>query len=96
MVIDSLRFRHGHESVQSFLQERFGYWGTRCYNLVIGVRLVSEIFANLLVIGILFGAAGMQSYTLAVIAVAVITLVYSMLGGLHASLRTDVFQMLAF
>ena len=95
-IIDHLRFEQGYDSVQSFLSDRFGEWGSRCYNFVIGVRLVSEVFANLLVIGILFGAAGTQSYTLAVIGLAAVTLLYSMLGGLHASLRTDFFQMLVF
>mgnify|MGYP000294090739 CR=1 FL=1 len=95
-IIDSLRFKHGCHSVQAFLSERFGSTGTSCYNFVIGLRLVSEVFANILVIGILFGAAGSGSYTLAVMAFAGITLLYSMLGGLHASLRTDVFQMVVF
>ncbi|MBB1486078.1 sodium:proline symporter [Oceanospirillum sediminis] len=95
-IIDHLRFEQGYDSIQSFLGDRFGQWGTRCYNLVIGVRLVSEVFANLLVIGILFGAAGSGAYTLAVLGLALITLVYSMMGGLHASLRTDLFQMFVF
>ncbi|PVV07116.1 MAG: sodium:proline symporter [gamma proteobacterium symbiont of Ctena orbiculata] len=96
LIIDDLRFRKGYSSIQGFLHDRFGDWGTRCYNLVIGIRLSSEVFANLLVIGILFGAAGSGSYTLAVIGLAAVTLLYSMLGGLHASLRTDLFQMLIF
>ncbi|WP_415886430.1 sodium:proline symporter [Neptuniibacter sp. QD37_6] len=95
-IVDHLRFEQGYESVQAFLIDRFGQWGSRCYNFVIGVRLVSEVFANLLVIGILFGAAGTQSYTLAVIGLAAVTLIYSMLGGLQASLRTDFFQMMVF
>lgn len=96
LIIDSLRFKHGFDSVQDFLRDRFGSAGTSCYNFVIALRLISEVFANILVIGILFGAAGTSSYTLAVLAFAGITLVYSMLGGLHASLRTDVFQMMVF
>ncbi|MCU7808448.1 MAG: sodium:proline symporter, partial [Candidatus Thiodiazotropha sp. (ex Semelilucina semeliformis)] len=96
LIIDDLRFRKGYNSIQSFLRDRFGLWGTRCYNLVIGVRLISEVFANLLVIGILFGAAGSSAYTLAVVAMAGAALLYSMLGGLHASLRTDLFQMVVF
>ncbi len=96
MIIDSLRFKHGFSSIQEFLRDRFGSPGTHCYNLVIGLRLVSEVFANILVIGILFGAEGTLSYTLAVMAFAGVTLLYAMLGGLHASLRTDVFQMLLF
>lgn len=95
-IVDSLRFQHGCASVQDFLRQRFGAWGTACYNVVITIRLVSEVFANLLVIGILFGVAGTQSYTLTILAFAGITLFYSMMGGLQASLRTDVFQMVIF
>ena len=95
-IIDHLRFEQGYKSIQSFLADRFGKVGTGCYNSVIGVRLVSEVFANLLVIGLLFGVAGSQAYTLGVITIALITLVYSMLGGLHASLKTDLFQMVVF
>ena len=50
-IIQSLRFRHGYDSVQAFLSDRFGMAGTTSYNFVVGVRLMSEIFANLLVIG---------------------------------------------
>jgi len=95
-IIDSLRYEHGCSSVQDFLRSRFGGWGTGCYNFVIAIRLISEVFANLLVIGILFGVAGSQAYTLTILAFSAITLCYSMLGGLRASLRTDVFQMVIF
>ena len=96
LIIDSVRFRHGFESIQGFLNHRFGRAGTVCYNLVVGVRLVSEVFANLLVVGILFGVAGTSLYTAAILAFALATLLYAMLGGLHASLRTDLFQMMVF
>lgn len=92
-IIDSLRFEHGFQSVQDFLRVKFGRSGTRCYNFVIGLRLVSEVFANLLVIGILFGAAGSQFYIISILFFSIVALAYSCLGGLHASLRTDVFQM---
>ncbi len=95
-IVDSLRFEHGCESVQDFLRQRFGHWGTGCFNLVVAVRLISEVFANLLVIGILFGVAGTKGYTLTILAFAAITLFYSMMGGLQASLRTDLFQMVIF
>ncbi len=58
------------------------------------MRLISEVFANLLVIGIIFGVAGSTGYTVTILAFAAVTLLYSMLGGLHASLRTDLFQMI--
>ncbi|MCB1759586.1 MAG: sodium:proline symporter [Gammaproteobacteria bacterium] len=92
LIVDRIRFEHGYGSIQDFLRDRFGRLGTSTYNVVVAVRLLSEVFANLLVIGVLFGAAGSSAYTLGVIAVAVLTLGYSMMGGLRASLRTDVFQ----
>jgi Na+/proline symporter len=95
-IIRSVRFRHGFDSVQDFLRARFGTGGVACYNVVVGVRLLSEVFANLLVIGIIFGETGSLAYGVAITVLAMATLGYSMLGGLRASLRTDVFQMVAF
>ena len=95
-IVDSIRFRHGFGSVQEFMRDRFGSFGVSAYNLVIALRLLSEVFANLLVVGIIFGVDGSSVYTWAIMAMAAVTLGYSMLGGLRASLRTDVFQMLAF
>ena len=92
-IVDGIRFRHGCGSVQEFLARRFGSLGTTCYNAVAGVRLLSEVFANLLVIGIIFGDEGSAGYMLSIVAAAVLTLAYSLLGGLRAALRTDVFQM---
>lgn len=92
-IVDGIRFRHGCDSIQHFLVSRFGRLGSGCYNVVAGIRLLSEVFANLLVIGIIFGVAGSTGYILSIVTVAVLTLGYSMMGGLRASLRTDVFQM---
>ena len=92
-IVDSIRFRHGFESIQGFLADRFGGTGVWCYNVLVAVRLLSEVFANLLVIGIIFGIAGSTAYIVAIALLALVTLAYSMLGGLRASLHTDVFQM---
>ena len=54
------------------------------------------MFANLLVIGIIFGPAGSSAYVASIVAVGLVVLAYSALGGLHASIRTDVFQMVVF
>lgn len=96
LIVEHVRFRQGYESIQSFINERFGKVGSHCYNTVISIRLISEVFANLLVIGLLFGVAGTFSYTIAIVSIAFITLTYSMLGGLKASLSTDVLQMVIF
>lgn len=95
-IVDHIRFKHGCDNIQTFLYQRFGHTGSQTYNFVIGIRLISEVFANLLVIGILFGAAGSNVYALAIIAFALVALLYSAIGGLHASLRTDFFQMVLF
>lgn len=91
-IIDHLRFKHGHESVQSFLVARFGATGSALYNFVIILRLLSEVFANLIVVGELFGLKGSTEYLLAMVAIGGITCAYSSTGGLRASLRTDVLQ----
>ena len=93
-IVDGIRFRHGFGSIQAFLESRFGRLGTVTYNCVVAIRLLSEVFANLIVVGIIFGVAGSAGYIASILAVAVLTLGYSMLGGLRASLRTDVFQMI--
>ena len=95
-IISSLRFRHGYNSVQDFLAARFGLTGTSTYNFVVGVRLLSEVFANLLVIGLIFGSDGATSYTVSIILIGLVTFGYALIGGLNASIRTDVFQMALF
>ncbi len=89
----------GARSVQDWLKQQFGALGTGCYNAVIGLRLLSEVFANLLVVGLIFAAvlpdvAGVS--TISILTVSVVALAYSALGGLRASLRTDVLQMSVF
>lgn len=91
-IVDRLRFRHGARNIQSFLHERLGRAGSISYNLLVSLRLLTEVFANLLVVGLLFGAAGGGAWMLAIALVTGLTLAYSMAGGLHAALRTDVLQ----
>jgi Na+/proline symporter len=88
----------GGRSVQDWLGARFGATGTATYNTVIALRLLSEVFANLLVVGLIFDALVPQAGagTVAILAVAVLGLAYSAWGGLSAALRTDVVQMLLF
>ncbi len=89
----------GAGSVQDWLGARFGTAGTACYNLVVALRLLSEVFANLLVVGLIFAAAlpeiGMAQSG-SIVIVALLGLAYSAWGGLSAALRTDVLQMSIF
>ena len=89
----------GAGSVQDWLGARFGATGTACYNLVIGLRLLSEVFANLLVVGLIFAAVLPEvgvAREAAILIVAALGLAYSAWGGLSAALRTDVLQMVVF
>ena len=43
------------ESVQDWLGARFGATGLACHNTVIGLRLLSEVFATLIMVGLVFG-----------------------------------------
>ncbi|MEM9844097.1 MAG: sodium:proline symporter [Pseudomonadota bacterium] len=89
----------GAGSVQDWLGARFGRTGNACYNLVVALRLLSEVFANLLVVGLIFAAALPElgiAREVSIVAVALFGLAYSAWGGLSAALRTDVVQMLIF
>ena len=94
-IVARLR-RSGAGSVQDWLRNRFGAAGTGAYNVVVALRLLSEVFANLLVVGLIAGAIVADSGTLAIVVVAVFGLAYSAWGGLSAALRTDVAQMVVF
>ena len=89
----------GAGSVQDWLGSRFGSVGTGCYNLVIALRLLSEVFANLIVVGLIFSAVLPETKFASEISIALVALLglaYSAWGGLSAALRTDVLQMSVF
>ncbi len=97
-IVGQMRSR-GARSVQDWLGDNFGRVGHVAYNVVIALRLLSEVFANLIVVGLIFSAAFPEmawAKTGSIIVLAIIGLVYSALGGLRASLRTDVMQMIVF
>ncbi len=98
MIIARLRHK-GARSLQDWLRTQYGRTGVACYNVVIALRLMSEVFANLIVVGLIFSAAyggSEQAGRIAMIILALVALIYSALGGLRASLRTDVAQMTLF
>ncbi|SHH82980.1 sodium:proline symporter [Cognatishimia maritima] len=89
----------GARSVQDWLRNQFGAVGTGCYNVVIALRLLSEVFANLIVVGLIFSAALPEvgfAKEGSILIVGILALAYSAWGGLSAALRTDVMQMTLF
>lgn len=98
LIVSRLRLG-GAMSAQDWLRVRFGATGVGCYNVVIALRLLSEVFANLLVVGLIFAAALPQiesAREISILMVAGLGLAYAAWGGLSAALRTDVVQMALF
>ena len=91
-IVDSLRFKHGFNNMQTFMRAKFGRAGEYCFNAVISFRLVSEIFSNLLVFGFITTLFVGFNETYLILLIAVATLIYSSIGGLHTALKTDVMQ----
>ncbi len=91
-IVDSLRFKHGFNNMQTFMRAKFGRAGEHCFNAVISFRLVSEIFSNLLVFGFITTLFVGFNETYLILVIAVATLIYSSIGGLHTALKTDVMQ----
>src|SRR6056297_869051 len=52
-IIGRLRAQ-GRRSLQEWLRDDYGRTGVMLYNLVVSLRLMSEVCANLLVIGVIF------------------------------------------
>ena len=98
LIVAQLRAA-GAGSVQDWLGGHFGTVGQSCYNLVVSLRLLSEIFANLIVVGLIFVAVLPEfsdHKSLVIVIATALVLAYSSWGGLSASLRTDVIQMVIF
>ena len=81
LIIDHIRFRHGHSNIQGLLKQWFGNFGTTAFNIVIALRLVSEIFVNLYVAELFIGGNDDSSYFM-LFWHWVLTLLYAMAGGL--------------
>jgi len=87
-----LRFR----SIHDFLGTRFGRGAVLIFSLLIGIRLLNEVWSNIMVIGTYFGEKDSPQFIAAVLVFSALTLGYSMKGGLRSSLITDMVQMVLF
>ena len=95
-VIHGMRTRGGFASIHDFLGSRFGRGAVLVFSLLICVRLFNEVWSNTMVIGSYFGAPGEMGYVIAVVLFTVLTLAYSLKGGMSSSILTDVIQMVFF
>ncbi len=95
LVIFYLR-KAGFTSIHQFLAQRFGRGALSLFSLLITFRLFNEVWSNTMVIGSYFGDTGTMPYYLAIVVFTLLTLAYSLKGGLKSSLLTDVIQLALF
>ncbi len=96
IIIYRMRTRGGFRSLHHFLRTRFGLTATLIFSLLIGFRLMNEVWSNSMVIGSYFGETGSGSYYLAIGVFTGLTVAYTLKGGLRSSLLTDAIQMILF
>jgi hypothetical protein len=95
-VIYRMRTVGGFTSIHHFLSSRFGKGAMVLFSLLICFRLFNEVWSNTMVIGSYFGGVGEPAYILAILVFTVLTLAYSLKGGMSSSILTDVIQMALF
>ena len=94
LVIYGIRRRGNVDSLAEFLATKYGRLATLAFMLAIFIRLFNEIWSNTMVVGTYFGAKGSNPYYFACFVFTVITLAYSLRGGLRSSLVTDGIQVI--
>ncbi len=96
VVIYKLRVSGGFISIHQFLETKFGKGALLIFSVLIAFRLFNEIWSNTMVIGSYFGEQGSINYFISIIIFTLLTLIYSMKGGMSSSLLTDLIQMVFF
>lgn len=95
-VIVSMRNKGGYRSIHQFLESKFGASAVVVFTGLIMIRLYNEIWSNTIVIGSYFGAQGSTDYYVAIIVFTLLTLAYTLKGGMSSSIMTDVIQLSLF
>lgn len=96
LIIYKLRTVGGFTSIHHFLTDRYGRKAVALFSVLISFRLFNEVWSNTMVIGSYFGDAGTTVYYAAIMVFTVLTLAYTLKGGLSSSIFTDVIQMVLF
>ncbi|GAB3171153.1 sodium:solute symporter family transporter [Telluribacter humicola] len=96
LVLVSLRTRGGYRSIHHFLESKFGRGAVVVFTFLILIRLYNEVWSNTIVIGSYFGDTGTTEYYAAILVFTLLTLAYTLKGGMSSSIMTDVIQMALF
>lgn len=92
-VIASIRKRQGARSLSEYLVNRYGRTAATAFLLVVTIRLYNEVWSNTAVVGSYFGEKGSSPYYFAAFVFTILTLLYSLKGGLRSSIITDALQL---
>ncbi|MFB9057432.1 sodium:solute symporter [Mariniflexile ostreae] len=93
LIIYNMRTIGGFESIHHFLVSKFGRGAMSLFSVLISIRLFNEVWSNTLVIGNYFGSSGTRPFYLSIIVFTLLTLAYTIKGGLSSSIFTDIIQM---
>lgn len=96
IVIYYLRKQTGANGLVPFLVSCYGRSAALAFSLAIFIRLYNEIWSNTAVVGAYFGQPGSTAFITAAVLFTVITLAYSIKGGLCSSIFTDGIQAIVF
>lgn len=96
ILIYNMRTKGGFKSIHQFLTSKFGKGAMAIFSILIAIRLFNEVWSNTMVIGSYFGSQGTTLYYAAIIVFTLLTLAYTIKGGLSSSIFTDAIQMVLF
>ncbi|MDR0515079.1 MAG: hypothetical protein LBG81_07970, partial [Coriobacteriaceae bacterium] len=96
LVIHQLRKRYAATSLVQFLKSKYGQIAGICFSLAILIRLFNEVWSNSSVVAGYYGSSGTTPFIVAALLFTLITLLYSMRGGLRSAIITDVLQTVLF
>lgn len=92
VVIVALRRRFGAQSLPEWLTSRYGRAAAATFIIAILIRLYNEVWSNTAVVGMYFGEKGSLAYYGGALGFTVLTLAYTMKGGMRSSIWTDALQ----
>lgn len=96
IIIYFMRTKGGYKSIHHFLKTKYGQGAIITFTLLIGFRLLNEIWSNTMIVGSYFGEQGSIGYYSAILIFTGLTLAYTMKGGMRTSIITDLIQMAMF
>ena len=93
VIIYKMRTKGGFKSIHHFLQTKYGKGAVIIFTILIAFRLLNEIWSNTMIVGSYFGERGSMGYFSALVVFTLLTLAYTLKGGMRTSIITDLIQM---